>query len=569
MRIGPFEILETIGSGGGGIVYRAHHTELDRIVALKQIRLAPGPETERAAQRISREAKAMAAIESDYVVRLYSFQILDGKPTLEMEFVDDGSVETQNAAGPLSLADTAGLLRQALRGLCAVHAAGYLHRDIKPSNILKTRTGRYKLADFGISGQTGSTNTLHAGSVQYAAPEYSMNADDVDARADLYSLGFVAYEAALGRPAFQEVFRQHAGVDPLVSGAQWLAWLTDPAKEAAPLHHAASVPIELSVFISRLIAKDRTRRFDSAAAALDELDRLQLQPVDDAGDANYAVPVAIDPRPRPSNKWLPTGTAAGVVGVIAVASVIYAGSQRRAVPPPRNTFVPRAPATAAGAGKVPAGDSTPALLASRSLGMPLFPAAVAAPPPTGKLDFLKILALAEPPMPPGMFETLRGRGAGSGAAPAKTAGRAVPAWVNGGGAGQTATPSRTGGTDAPARPPDLVRQGVWIDAPDDLRGPLEAAVRSQGFAIAKSEDAARWQLHARGGLSVRPAPFNGVSAQTADYSVDVSIDDAVRGRQQSRHLSGHALEFGDTAARGAAARALAADVGILLKSLPR
>src|SRR5262249_11981270 len=101
MRIGPFEILETIGSGGGGVVYRAHHTELDRVVALKQIRLAPGPEADRAAERFAREAKAMAAIESDHVVRLYSYQTIDGKPTLEMEFVDDGSVETRLGSGEL------------------------------------------------------------------------------------------------------------------------------------------------------------------------------------------------------------------------------------------------------------------------------------------------------------------------------------------------------------------------------------------------------------------------------------------------------------------------------------
>lgn len=334
MQIGQWQLIEEIGSGGSGKVYRARDVHTDQLVAVKQMNLPPGFERDSLKQRFLREARAMAKINSDYVVRLYASQIIDDSPVLVMEFLSGGSLATEIAPGPFSPERVVRLLWEALQGLDAVHKVDVVHRDIKPSNLLRAENGRYKIADFGISGQLGSSDTLRMSSVQYAAPEYVSDPSQVDARADLYSLGLCAYEAALGRDGFQKALQQHAGVDPYVATAQWQAWLADASKEVPPLHVVApEVPLELSKFLSRLLSKNPAQRYASCAVALEELKQLDLASRAQIPEAGQKKAV-VDPDPvkkttaEPPKKsksqppYLLIGASVGATVLIAVVALM-------------------------------------------------------------------------------------------------------------------------------------------------------------------------------------------------------------------------------------------------------
>jgi len=366
MQIGQWQTIEQIGSGGGGTVYKARDVHSDQIVALKQMNLPPGLEREDLKQRFLREARAMAKINSDYVVRLYASQIIDDNPVLVMEYLPGGTLATEMAKGPFSPEKVVRLLYEALQGLAAVHEAGVVHRDIKPSNLLRADSGRLKIADFGISGQLGSMHTMHVGTVQYAAPEYITDPEHVDGRADLYSLGLAAYEAALSREGFQNALQQHSGVDPYVVSTQWHAWLADPTKEVPPLHLVSpEIPLELSKLISRLVAKDPARRYASSAAALDDLKQLDLAArahIEGAGTKESERGGGQAPPAPPVTKKTskpPVALIAGSITVtilIAVAALLLKPSQPEQVasknagparvdppPPPKNETPPPPP----------------------------------------------------------------------------------------------------------------------------------------------------------------------------------------------------------------------------------
>ena len=315
MQLGPFEILETLATGNAGVVYRARHTELGRIVAVKQIPVGQGRDAEQRRERCLKEAKLIAGVESEYVVRLYSHSVVDGQPVLEMEWIDGASVETLLQDGPRPLPECLQLANELLGGLAAIHQAGVLHRDIKPANIVQTADGHYKLVDFGVAGELGRQGTLQAGTLQYAAPEQVQSSAEIDGRADLYSAGLVVYEAVLGRPAMLDALQQAVGADPSVAQPQWLAWLTDDAQELPRLDRVRSdIPLELALWVARLTAKDPSHRFESVSAAREALAELQLGPQ----PSGSAPPVATADTPGAS----PTRGVPNLVWVGLVAGVL-------------------------------------------------------------------------------------------------------------------------------------------------------------------------------------------------------------------------------------------------------
>jgi eukaryotic-like serine/threonine-protein kinase len=271
MKIGQFEVLSTLGSGGSGIVYKARNEVLGRVIALKQLN-RPVKEGDRVFERFRREAQLMAAIESDHVVRLYSYCAVDGRPLLEMEYLDGGSLEDVMCRGPIAVGDTLAIVRDVLRGLVALHDAGIVHRDVKPANVLRDRAGRHKLTDFGVSVvESEIKTTFEAATIRWVAPESVAQPPTLDSRSDLYAVGMIAYEAILGVDGFREAFPDLTPVAAF--GEKWLAWLKDSSKAATPLHVLrASVPVPVSLFVARLMSKDPERRFESAEAALDSLE---------------------------------------------------------------------------------------------------------------------------------------------------------------------------------------------------------------------------------------------------------------------------------------------------------
>jgi predicted Ser/Thr protein kinase len=198
------EILDFIGKGGMGAVYKARQRALDRLVALKILppAAAGGPGF---AERFNREARALARLSHPNIVAVFEFGQADGLPFFIMEFVDGLNLRQLEQAGKLSPREALQIVPQICEALQFAHDEGIVHRDIKPENILLDKKGRVKIADFGIAKILGQgrdvalTETKGAiGTPHYMAPEQLENPSSVDHRADIFSLGVVFYEMLTG-----------------------------------------------------------------------------------------------------------------------------------------------------------------------------------------------------------------------------------------------------------------------------------------------------------------------------------------------------------------------------------
>src|SRR5262245_35711326 len=199
------EILELIGRGGMGVVYKARQPKLDRIVALKVLPAEAGRDA-MFAERFAREARALAKLNHPGIVAIYEFGDAGPFYYFIMEFVDGVSLRQMIQARQLKPGDALNLVVQICEALQFAHNQGVVHRDIKPGNILVDRAGRLKIADFGIAKlldpkaeDTTLTGSHHMmGTPHYMAPEQMAHPQEVDHRADLYSLGVVFYEMLTG-----------------------------------------------------------------------------------------------------------------------------------------------------------------------------------------------------------------------------------------------------------------------------------------------------------------------------------------------------------------------------------
>ena len=212
-----YRVVELLGRGGMGEVYRAHDTRLDRPVAIKVLPELAATD-EKARRRLLWEARRTSAIEHPNIVRIYSLEEADGAFLIVMECVEGQDLRELIASGPLPLDRVLRIGCQVADALAAAHSAGLVHRDIKPSNILVTRDGHAKVVDFGVAAafEAGRDDTALvtrvtvsgrqrtdgiAGTISYMSPEQVL-AKPLDGRSDLFSLGCVLYEAATGKPAF-------------------------------------------------------------------------------------------------------------------------------------------------------------------------------------------------------------------------------------------------------------------------------------------------------------------------------------------------------------------------------
>jgi serine/threonine protein kinase len=231
-RLGPYRILEKIGSGATSTTYRGTHSLLSRPVAIKFLSRFGSDEEKR---RFLQEGQALAKLNDPHIVAIHDCGERSGQLYLVLEFITGGSVQDLISAGePIALELAVGITRQLLRGLAAAHDQGILHRDVKPSNLLLTDDGSLKIADFGIAKVTGmATETQDGASIGtplYMAPEQfalpSLNGEpndppEVDARSDLYSAGVVLYKLLTGEVPHSEagsltelVVRRHGAPPP-------------------------------------------------------------------------------------------------------------------------------------------------------------------------------------------------------------------------------------------------------------------------------------------------------------------------------------------------------------------
>ena len=274
-KLGPYEILASVGSGGMGEVYRARDTRLDRIVAVKVLLDAVFQDSARR-QRLEREARAVSSLSHPNICTLHDVGHQDGVDYLVMEFLEGETLADRLAKGPLPPDQ---VLRHAVEiagALDAAHRRGIVHRDLKPGNIMLTRTGA-KLLDFGlartdagalpgISGLSATpthTRPLTAegtmvGTVQYMAPE-QVEGKPADARSDLFAFGVVLYEMTTGRRAFQG--KSQAGLIAAI-----LASEPPPLSTLQPL-----APPALELVVRGCLAKDPEERSQSAHDLMLEL----------------------------------------------------------------------------------------------------------------------------------------------------------------------------------------------------------------------------------------------------------------------------------------------------------
>jgi hypothetical protein len=324
-RFGPFEVLEKLGEGGMGQVYRARDPHLEREVALKVMgpRVAGHPT---ARTRFLREARLAASLRDDHIVTVYQAGEADGWPFLAMELLCGESLEARlEREGRLPVAEAIRLARQAAQGLATAHAAGLVHRDLKPANLwLESLPGpscRVKILDFGLAcpaeegGQLTAAGAL-VGTPGYLAPE-QIGGLPADARADLFSLGCVLYRLVTGEPAFP--------------GRHLSAVCAAARDDPVPAHvRNPTVPVALSDLIRRLLAKQAGDRPASARAVVEELERLEAGPARPPATTSFSTSVAAGsastlplagPTPRPpaaAKGWRPRAVLAAGVAVPAV-----------------------------------------------------------------------------------------------------------------------------------------------------------------------------------------------------------------------------------------------------------
>jgi hypothetical protein len=249
-RVGRFELRERLGAGAMGVVYAAWDPELDRRVAIKLLRDASGTD---AGLRLLREAKAMAQLRHPNVIQVYEIGHHDGQIFVAMQVIEGISLRTWLLEQRRTWREIVAVFIEAGRGLAAAHAAGLVHRDVKPANVLLGGEHAY-LADFGLSQVVGSDTRLTStgqwiGTADFMAPE-QFEGGEVDARADIYALGCVLYDALTGSVPYQR------GTVPKTM----IAHLQE--EPPRPSEHGA--PLGFDRVIARALAKDPEDRYPSA-----------------------------------------------------------------------------------------------------------------------------------------------------------------------------------------------------------------------------------------------------------------------------------------------------------------
>lgn len=253
-NLAHYQILEKIGDGGMGVVYKARDLRLDRLVALKFLPAHLSLEEE-AKQRFLREAQAASALDHPNICTIYDIgQLNSGQYFIAMPCYDGETLKQKIANGPLPLPDILDYSLQAAEGLACAHAAGILHRDIKPANVMVTREGRVKLLDFGLAKTVGADFTKSGfvmGTVAYMSPEQARG-EKVDARTDLWSLGVLMYEMLTGERPFKGEHEQVVLFNILNQNPP-------PVKSLRK-----DVPQKLAEVVERLLQKEMVKRYQNA-----------------------------------------------------------------------------------------------------------------------------------------------------------------------------------------------------------------------------------------------------------------------------------------------------------------
>jgi serine/threonine-protein kinase len=267
-HIGPYEILENVGRGGMGIVYKARDPRLERVVALKVLPSSAIGRAQRS--RFQREALAVARLQHPHIVQIYDIGEQEGFTYVALEFAGGGSLAQRLRQGTPSPRDAAELVARLARAVQHAHEQGVLHRDLKPSNVLLTPEGQPKIADFGLAKLRVRSNEedaimTHSGMIlgtpSYMSPEHGAgHTKAIGPAADVYGLGAILYELLTGRPPFR--------------GTSAYATLSQIANEEVVSPHALNPAVDrdLSTISLKCLEKDPRNRYPSAQALAEDLE---------------------------------------------------------------------------------------------------------------------------------------------------------------------------------------------------------------------------------------------------------------------------------------------------------
>lgn len=315
-KVPGYLLIQELGRGGMGVVYKAHHQALERFVALKMV-LAGAHADEEQLERFRLEARAVAHLKHNNIVQIYDINEHEGLPYFALEFLDGGNLTDRIDGMPAPPRFAAEIAETLARAMKVAHDAGIIHRDLKPANILMTKDGQPKITDFGLAKKLeGDSNQTRSGSIMgtpaYMPPEQALGlTKEIGPVSDQYALGAILYELLTGRPPFQ-------GANPLDT-----LEMVRKQEPIPPTRLQPKVPIDLETICLKALQKDPNKRYADCGKLADDLKNfMEGRPIE-------ARPISAPERLlrwTKRNPWIAAAIATAAAALVLIAGISTASA---------------------------------------------------------------------------------------------------------------------------------------------------------------------------------------------------------------------------------------------------